>query len=153
MLIGFSDDGARERVLTEIRRLYRRVAVSSGLDQAGSVPLIEGSRSSAAWLSHGGVEIGHLNFTATLSASPSRPIGSRRCLVPCKSQGPGLWMLGGVWQPIDVYDHKPCTFRLVEAEGEFVKIAPENWRNWLDPERDVRPMLRGRKDLVVPGHH
>jgi hypothetical protein len=150
MLLGFSDRDARDRVVAAARLRFRRVSVQFALSQVlvarrGDQPFVP-----AVWLSHGGLRFGQLAYAGEKPIHRPTSVGSRRCLIPFAASDDPAELLAGVWAPTK-YSPLPHSFEIVRVDNEPIIIGPENWDNWLNPERDVRPMLRPTKKLVVPG--
>lgn len=151
MLLGFADQGARGRALDDARRHFRRTTVNPAIAAASATEAVEGETYPCLWLSHGGLNVSGLRFDGVKVLQPQQP-GGRRCLVPTVSADGETVLIAGVWFPASAYDFAPKTFQLVRIDGGWLEIGPDNWENWLDPQRDVRPMLRRSDRLVVPGH-
>ena len=151
MLLGFTDQGAFDRVVSDARPFYQRVSSDLKVDQLAGCDV--GSRQVApvAWLAHGGLKFGRLFFEGDQAVTPSTGIGGRRCLVPVIDMAGETKMVAGVWTP-SLNGVDPKAFYIVKVDDEAIEIAPLNWDNWLNPERDPRPMLRRSEWLVVPGH-
>lgn len=151
MLLGFTDQGAFDRVVSDARPLYRRISSELKVDQLAARDIGSGQVAPVAWLAHGGLKFGRLFFEGDKAITPSTSIGGRRCLVPAIDPTNEPRMFAGVWTP-SLNGVDPNAFRVVKVDGETIEIAPINWDNWLNPERDPRPMLRRSERLVVPGH-
>ena len=82
--------------------------------------------------------------------TPRTGVSARRCLVPSVDEE-GLGFLAAGMLTQSQYALDPEMFRLVRVQGVCVPVTLPNWDNWLNPERDVRPMLWPSEELVVPG--
>lgn len=150
MLLGFSDQNAFDRVMSDAHAHFRRVSSTFALERVLASEPLEGAHFAVAWLAHGSLRFGRLAYNGIKPVTPSTTIGGRRCLVPFADGDRGT-LLAAVWTPFK-NDIQPQNFQLVQVDDQWIEVSPDNWDNWLNPERDVRPMLRRSDHLVVPGH-
>jgi hypothetical protein len=151
MLLGFTDQDAFDRVVADARPFYRRVSSDLKAEQLAARDVGSGQVAPVGWLAHGSLRFGRLFCEGNKALTPSNSIGGRRCLVPIIDLAGEAKMVAGVWTP-SLNGVDPKAFYIVKVDDEAIEIAPINWDNWLNPERDPRPMLRRSERLVVPGH-
>lgn len=151
MLFGFSDQDAFNRVMSDARSHFRRVSTALTFKTAQATVAVPDELYPVVWLSHGGLKLNRLRYGGDEVVTPRTSVSGRRCLVPAVDDDGRTVLLAGVLSQ-SRYALEPEAFRLVRVEGACMPVALGNWDNWLNPGRDVRPMLWPSEELVVPGH-